>query len=233
MPKAKKAKAKKSASATKSVKTKKAAPAKKPTLKADSKKTTAKKVKVEATPKKGGKLTAKVSEKIITETTLTVIEVKGGKALKGAPKNVSINVKGAKGTVALNPKLNAKSPKTEKMALSGTPICREIACELAATTKGYCRLHYIKNWAKIQRKEQILKEKKLNQYIEELVCKYPDKYIEAIRQDLSSEKDFAKVITDLEIEEDMDDFIGEEQESAENIVESIRRDFDDDDGDIF
>ncbi len=217
--KPKKAKAKKATSAktAKPAKAKKALPVKKPTLKADTKKVDPKKAKKDLAPKKG----AKISAKVVIESSVTVIEVKGGKAQKGA--------KGA----ALNPKLNAKSPKTEKMALSGTPICREIACELAATTKGYCRLHYIKNWAKIQRKEQILKEKKLNQYIEELVSKYPDKYIEAIRQDLSSEKDFAKVITDLEIEEDMDDFIGEEQESAENIVESIRRDFDDDDGDIF
>lgn len=54
-------------------------------------------------------------------------------------------------------------------------MCRENGCENVASTKGFCRLDYIKNWKKIKRKEMILKEGKLNQYIEELVSKYPDK----------------------------------------------------------
>ncbi len=110
--------------------------------------------------------------------------------------------------------------------------CRETTCDLSATTKGYCRLHYIKNWKRSQQKELILKEKKLNLYIEELISKYPDKYIEAIRQDLNSEKDFAKVITDMEIEEDVEDFIDAENEAIENVLESGRKveaGFDDDD----
>ena len=78
-----------------------------------------------------------------------------------------------------------------------------------------CRLHYIKNWKKIKRKETILKEKRLNQYIEELVIKYPDKYIEAIRQDLANDKDFAKVIYDLDLDEGVDDFDAEAGESAD------------------
>ena len=89
---------------------------------------------------------------------------------------------------------------------NGEAVCREVACEGLATTGGYCRMHYIKNWKKIKRKELILKEGKLNQYIEELVAKYPDKYIEAIRQDLANDKDFAKVIYDLDLDESVDDF---------------------------
>ncbi|MBI3544837.1 MAG: hypothetical protein HY075_16315, partial [Deltaproteobacteria bacterium] len=114
----------------------------------------------------------------------------------------------------------------------GAPVCREVACELMATTGGYCRMHYIKNWKKVKRKEMILREKKLNNYIEELVSKYPDKYIEAIRQDLASEKDFAKVIADLEIDESLDDFETVETESAEGIIDNLKRDFDDE-GDVF
>jgi len=123
--------------------------------------------------------------------------------------------------------------RTSAQELShGAPVCREVACELMATTGGYCRMHYIKNWKRIKRKEIILKEKKLNSYIEELVSKYPDKYIEAIRQDLASEKDFAKVIADLEIDESMDDFESIETESAEGIIDNLKRDFDDE-GDVF
>lgn len=111
-------------------------------------------------------------------------------------------------------------------------VCREVACENLATTGGYCRLHYIKNWKKIKRKELILREKKLNQYIEELVLKYPDKYIEAIRQDLANDKEFAKVISDLDLDESVDEFEGEGGEAAENLIDNIKRDFDDE-GDAF
>lgn len=108
----------------------------------------------------------------------------------------------------------------------GEAVCREVACEGLATTAGYCRLHYIKNWKKIKRKEQILSEGKLNQYIEELVLKYPDKYIEAIRQDLSSEKEFAKVIYDLDLDESVDEF-DIEGETVDSLIDTIKRDFDD------
>jgi hypothetical protein len=111
-------------------------------------------------------------------------------------------------------------------------VCREVACEGLATSGGYCRLHYIKNWKKIKRKEAILREKKLDQYIEELVSKYPDKYIEAIRQDLANDKDFAKVIHDLDLDEGTDDFDGEGGESMDSLIDTIKRDFDDD-GDAF
>jgi len=80
---------------------------------------------------------------------------------------------------------------------------------------------------KIKRKELILREKKLNQYIEELVAKYPDKYIEAIRQDLAHDKDFAKVIHDLDLDESTDEFEVEGGEPMENLIDNIKRDFDD------
>ncbi|OFZ76684.1 MAG: hypothetical protein A3K03_12940 [Bdellovibrionales bacterium RIFOXYD1_FULL_44_7] len=105
-------------------------------------------------------------------------------------------------------------------------VCREVACENLATTGGYCRMHYIKNWKKIKRKELILKERKLNQYIEELVAKYPDKYIEAIRQDLANDKDFAKVIHDLDLDESIDDY-ELDSESVDNLIDNIKRDFED------
>ncbi len=109
--------------------------------------------------------------------------------------------------------------------------CRENGCENLATTKGYCRLDYIKNWKKIKRKEMILKEGKLNQYIEELVGKYPDKYIDVIRQDLSSEVNFNKVIHDLELDESIDD-LDYDGDSIDSLIGSIKKEeggFDDGD----
>lgn len=110
-------------------------------------------------------------------------------------------------------------------------MCREMGCESHCSTAGYCRLHYIKNWKKIKRKELILREKKLNQYIEELVSKYPDKYIEAIKQDLTDEKAFSKVIYDLELDENVEDAPSED-EADESIIDNIKRDFDDSDTDF-
>jgi hypothetical protein len=118
------------------------------------------------------------------------------------------------------------------LEIAGETVCREVACEGLATSAGYCRLHYIKNWKKIKRKEVILREKKLNQYIEELVAKYPDKYLEAIRQDLANDKDFAKVISDLDLDEGIDDFDVEGGDSVDSLIDTIKRDFDDE-GDAF
>lgn len=139
----------------------------------------------------------------------------------------------AKQKVALN--LNKKGEISVKRSLLdtlGDTVCREVACEGLATSGGYCRLHYIKNWKKIKRKEVILRERKLNQYIEELVVKYPDKYIEAIRQDLASDKDFAKVIYDLDLDETVDEFDVDSSESVDSLIDTIKRDFEDD-GDAF
>lgn len=150
----------------------------------------------------------------------------------------SIQVAKTSGNKSINQSENkvAKKPKAKRegftqttsggMASPGESVCREVACEGLATTGGYCRLHYIKNWKKIKRKELILREKKLNQYIEELVAKYPDKYIEAIRQDLASDKDFAKVIHDLDLDQSIDEF-EMESESVDTLIDNIKRDFDD------
>ena len=112
--------------------------------------------------------------------------------------------------------------------LLGNPdgACREVACENQATTAGYCRGHYIKNWKRIKAKEQILREGRLNQYLEELLSKYTDKYIDAVKMDLASEKEFAKVITDLDLDESSDDF-DSDSEPMENLIDTVKRDFED------
>lgn len=155
-----------------------------------------------------------------------------GKKVSVASAGKSVIAKGTGSSKVAGGK-SARERGGVKESSHGGPTCREVACELIATTGRYCRLHYIKNWKKIKRKELILKEKKLDSYIEELVSKYPEKYIDAIRQDLASEKDFAKVISELEIE----DFSADEYDSEnapEAVVEEIidtakRTEFDDED----
>jgi len=102
--------------------------------------------------------------------------------------------------------------------------CREPNCELDPSIGGFCRMHYIANWKRIKRKELILKEDKLNQYIEELVNKYPEKYIEAIRLDLMQDKEFTKVVSDLELSDTVEE--GEEAETIDSLLDNVRRDID-------
>ncbi len=147
------------------------------------------------------------------------------KGPKGSRKKREKNMMSARELSATRSRLGAS-------VLATSFMCREVSCELNATTGQYCRMHYIKNWKKIKRKEQILREGKLEGYIHELLSKYPEKYLEALKQDLMSDKEFTKVITDLEIEESVDDFDGVETESADGIIDTIKRDFEDD-GDVF
>ncbi len=88
--------------------------------------------------------------------------------------------------------------------------CIEKSCDNIRTTLSWCRLHYIKNWKNIQRKQDVLKEGKLQEFIEELISKYPPKYIEAIIKDLADDRDFYRVLNELnitsEFEFEEDDF---------------------------
>ncbi len=143
-----------------------------------------------------------------------------------APRKSAVPSAAAAAVEALGRTRRGARPLVNSHAGDGDTVCREVACEGLATSAGYCRLHYIKNWKKIKRKELILKEGKLNQYIEELVAKYPDKYIEAIRQDLANDKDFAKVIYDLDLDEGVEDF-DVEGESIDAVIGDIKRDFED------
>lgn len=198
--------------------------------------------KAKAAPKKGAQPKAKVVAKTKAAAVKPV-------AAKTAPLAKLVNTKAPASAPVLTKGKPVKAPPVVESSgkkqlkrtgrsvaramahsaeAAGYNICREIACESSASSGGYCRLHYIKNWKKIKRKELILKEGKLNQYIEELVAKYPDKYIEAIKQDLSSDKEFGKVVHDLELEEGIDDFEGD-GENVEAIIDGIKREYDDED----
>lgn len=208
------------------------AKAKKPAVKVPTKKAIknnkiskpAKKVEAKLHPK--GKVPAKVQPKTVP----VVVAKKGAGKPVAAPE--VLGKKGSKATlVAIVEKAaaQAKAAKGGKGAKSGAHserMCRELSCENPATTKGYCRLDYIKNWKKIKRKEMILKEGKLNQYIEELVSKYPDKYIDIIRQDLSTEVNFNKVIHDLELDESIDD-LDYDGDSIDALIGGIKKEIDD------
>lgn len=78
--------------------------------------------------------------------------------------------------------------------------CLERGCDNPATTGAFCRFHYIKNWKDIKKKQALLKEGKLQAFIEDLVKKYPSKYVENILSDLVDEKSFFGVLKELNID---------------------------------
>ncbi|MCK5073699.1 MAG: hypothetical protein KAQ98_09755 [Bacteriovoracaceae bacterium] len=97
-----------------------------------------------------------------------------------------------------------------------TDECLEKGCDTPPTTMGYCRLHYIRNWTNIRKKQSILSEGKLQTFIEELLNKYPAKYIEAIFDDIKDEKSFYSILKELNIESDEEFESVEEADNADD-----------------
>ena len=103
----------------------------------------------------------------------------------------------------------------------GRRYCRVKDCDQAAAVGGgYCRFHYLLFWKNIQNRKKILSEGKLERYVEELTARYPDKYLELLRKDLRSEKDFTAAIQELEIDESAVD--NEMEDEAQNYLDEVR-----------
>lgn len=103
----------------------------------------------------------------------------------------------------------------------GRRLCRVRDCDQVANVEGHCRYHYLLLWKKIQIRKNILEDNKLEKYIEDLTNRYPDKFLEMIRKDMKSEKDFMSAIQELEIDEsalnDMDGADDDVQSFADEI----------------
>jgi len=67
-------------------------------------------------------------------------------------------------------------------------ICCELGCKNAQTTKGYCRLHYLKNWKQIKTDEKKKTADRLNKYVEGIVKRSPEKYVDEVKRDLKSNR---------------------------------------------
>lgn len=102
----------------------------------------------------------------------------------------------------------------------GRRYCRARDCDQIAAVDAYCRYHYLMFWKKIQVRKKILQDGKLERYVEELTSRYPDKFLEMIRRDLRTEKDFLAAIQELEIDESAVDNDYEEDNSA--FIEEVR-----------
>ena len=103
----------------------------------------------------------------------------------------------------------------------GRVLCRIRDCDQPAVVEGYCRYHYLLYWRKIQSRKRILNEGKLEKYIEELTSRYPQKYLEMLKRDLSSEADFLSAIQELEIDESVGDE-GSDFDEDRGFIEEVR-----------
>jgi hypothetical protein len=115
------------------------------------------------------------------------------------------------------------SPEDEEIVLTdaeGRRLCRVRDCDQAAIVELYCRFHYLQNWKRIQVRRKILADGKLERYVEELTSRYPDKFLEMIRKDVRTEKDFLQSIAELEIDESGID--NDFEEESQNFIDEVR-----------
>ena len=75
-------------------------------------------------------------------------------------------------------------------------------------------------WKKIQVRKKILSEGKLERYIEELTARYPDKFLDMLRKDLRSEKEFLAAIQELEIDESATE--NEFEDETQTYIDEVR-----------
>lgn len=171
-------------------------------------------------PVKGKRGTEKASETAAAPKGKTLVKTdkpaeKGRKASKDGPTEVDL------APVSEAPPLEDEGP--EEVILTdaeGRRYCRVKDCDQISTVDGYCRYHYLLFWKKIQVRKKILTEGKLERYIEDLTARYPDKYLEMLRKDLKTEKDFLAAITELEIDESGVD--SDYEDEAQSYLEEVR-----------
>lgn len=201
---------------------KKAAPAKK-AAKAAPKKAAAKKVasKKAAKPQPAARPAAK---KIVEKP------VKAAKVAKPAPEKSKKEreVKKTEPEVVVEAseeivEVAETETEAEEVVLTdaeGRRYCRVKDCDQLASVDSYCRYHYLLFWKKIQVRKKILSEGKLERYIEELTARYPDKFLDMLRKDLRSEKEFLAAIQELEIDESAVD--NEFEDEAQTYIDEVR-----------
>lgn len=103
----------------------------------------------------------------------------------------------------------------------GRRLCKVRDCDQVANVEGYCRFHYLLLWKKIQIRKSILNDGKLEKYVEDLTSRYPDKFLEVIKKDLKTEKDFLSVIQEMELDENaLNEIEGEDE--VQSFADEIR-----------
>lgn len=182
--------------------------------------------------KAADKTTDKIIEKIVDKTADKAVDKVVGKAAEKAIEKTPVvpNGKAAtpEGKLKRAPErkaeiVEAAAEPEEEVILTdaeGRRYCRVKDCDQIAIVDTYCRYHYLLFWKNIQVRKKILSEGKLERYIEELTARYPDKYLEMLKRDLRSEKDFLAAIQELEIDDSGVE--NEYEDEAQSYLEEVR-----------
>jgi hypothetical protein len=75
-------------------------------------------------------------------------------------------------------------------------ICKINDCKNAATTRGYCRFHYLRHWREIHEIEKEKAQNRLDNYIDAICREHPGDFTEVIREHLKS-PDFDDRVEDV------------------------------------
>jgi hypothetical protein len=218
--KSKAAAAKSSKKGAKKRAVKKAAPVKKPAAK-----------KAPAKKKTAGKAAPKAVKKIAKKPIVKAKAVPVPKAKTKGPKKKEESAKKIKAPPV--EVVEAYEDELEGSPIEGEPVeeviltdaegrryCRVRDCDQLASVDGYCRYHYLLFWKRIQVRKKILTEGKLERYVEDLTARYPDKFLDMLRKDLRSEKEFLAAIQELEIDEGNEE--GDFEDEDQSFIDEVR-----------
>lgn len=100
--------------------------------------------------------------------------------------------------------------------------CSQEKCKAEASHHGFCRLHYLAHWKNRKSEAKVKAERRLNAYVDRLAKKYPDDFMERIKEGLESEEKFKKTVEELELDES--DSTETEREYLEKFVRNIKGD---------
>ena len=189
----------------------------KPKKKVVSKKATSKK----ATPKK---VTHKKA--VVKKAVHKKVAPKKVKAKKVTHKKVVVKKVVKKIVPKKDLKVAKVSPKIDKKAekKKAQPIiqkvkkCKKSLCKEPASINGYCRYHYIAGWRTENIDKKVKKLSHLEKTINEIKKRFTPEYLELIKADLATDENFRKVIKDMDLEEDINDF--EISDDTQKIIES-------------
>lgn len=111
------------------------------------------------------------------------------------------------------------------MSVRKIKICHESNCHNASTTLGYCRIHYLKNWKKIREQQRKKALKNLNKYIDRVMHKHPEGYMDVIREDIRNYDQFNRKAESSFSDDEFHDVMEElSEDDVHKIIESIKID---------
>ena len=89
----------------------------------------------------------------------------------------------------------------------------------------HCRIHYLKNWRQIKEKQKKKAVESLNKYIEHIMHKNPDGYLEAIREDLRNQDQYTRKVDNFFSGDDFNDAFDDiGMEDVDRLIGSLKID---------